>query len=204
LSSPSQTQGSATWIAGRYRIERAIAEGGMGSVYAVRDEKTGATLALKRARGVEQHPHLVELFEREYRTLASLSHPRIIRVHDYGVDGGSPFYTMDLVQGRDLHELSPLPLEKACHYLRDVATCLALLHARRLLHRGVAGAAQRTRHARRSLHAARLRRADLLRYSRAHRRYAAVHPARSAARRAARSARRSVLVRRPRLLDAHA
>jgi serine/threonine protein kinase len=137
LSSPSQTQGSATWIAGRYRIERAIAEGGMGSVYAVRDEKTGATLALKRARGVEQLPHLIELFEREYRTLASLSHPRIIRVHDYGVDGGSPFYTMDLVQGRDLHELAPLPLEKACHYLRDVATCLALLHARRLLHRDI-------------------------------------------------------------------
>jgi len=109
----------------------------MGSVYAVRDEKTGATLALKRARGVEHSPHLVELFEREYRTLASLSHPRIIRVHDYGVDGGAPFYTMDLVQGRDLHELSPLPLEKACHYLRDVATCLALLHARRLLHRDI-------------------------------------------------------------------
>jgi serine/threonine protein kinase len=109
----------------------------MGSVYAVRDEQTGATLALKRARGVEQSPHLIELFEREYRTLASLSHPRIIRVHDYGVDGGSPFYTMDLVQGRDLHELAPLPLETACRYLRDVATCLALLHARRLLHRDI-------------------------------------------------------------------
>jgi len=109
----------------------------MGSVYAVRDEVTGATLALKRARGVEQLPHLVELFEREYRTLASLSHPRIIRVHDYGVDGGSPFYTMDLLQGRDLHELAPLPLDKACHYLRDVATCLALLHARKLLHRDI-------------------------------------------------------------------
>jgi serine/threonine-protein kinase len=137
LSIPSSSSGPVALIAGRYRIERAIAEGGMGAVYAVYDERTGRTLALKRAHRIERDEHLMALFEREYRTLASLEHPRIIRVHDYGMDGTAPFYTMDLVQGRDLHELSPAPFAEACLYLRDVGTSLALLHARRLLHRDI-------------------------------------------------------------------
>jgi len=109
----------------------------MGTVYAVHDERTGRTLALKRARGIEHDEQLVALFEREYRTLASLEHPRIIRVHDYGMDGTAPFYTMDLIEGQDLHELAPVPFAQACRYLRDIATSLALLHARRLLHRDI-------------------------------------------------------------------
>ena len=132
--SPS-SQRTGALIGGRYRIERAIAEGGMGAVYAVHDERTGQTLALKRAQGIEQDEHLMALFEREYRTLASLEHQRIIRVHDYGSDGTAPFYTMDLIQGRELHELAPVPFADACRYLRDIATSIALLHARRLLHR---------------------------------------------------------------------
>jgi len=109
----------------------------MGAVYCVRDERSGQTVALKRMRAATDRGHLTALFEREYRTLARIQHPRIIRVHDYGVDAGEPFYTMELVSGRDLYELAPVPFVQACRYLRDVATCLALLHTRRLLHRDI-------------------------------------------------------------------
>jgi hypothetical protein len=123
-------------IAGRYRIQRVLAKGGMGTVYSVADERAGQTLALKRMRAPVS-AELRGLFEREYRTLASIQHPRIIRVYDYGVDDRQPFYTMELVQGRDAQELAPVPYAQACQYLRDVATCLALLHTRRLVHRDV-------------------------------------------------------------------
>lgn len=106
----------------------------MGVVFLALDRVTGQTLALKRClsdpRGAFQ-----PLFQREYYTLASISHPRIIRVHDYGLEGGLPFYTMELLDGHDLAELVPIPWRRTCAYLRDVATSLLLLHQRRLVHR---------------------------------------------------------------------
>ncbi|MDH5671254.1 MAG: protein kinase [Myxococcales bacterium] len=124
-------------IGGRYHVERAAGKGGMGSVYAVLDSSTGRRLALKhlqREAAIEEGP-AAALFQREYHTLAHLRHPRVIEVFDYGVDGGRPFYTMELLDGSDLRELSPLPWRRACEVLRDVASSLALLHSRRLLHR---------------------------------------------------------------------
>lgn len=124
-------------VGDRYRVDGVLAEGGMGAVYRVFDERTGETLALKRMRRPESRSALA-MFEREYRTLLGIRHPRIIRVFEYGVDPQGPFYTMDLVRGRDLSELAPVPFAQACRYLRDVATSLALLHTRRLLHRDIA------------------------------------------------------------------
>ncbi|MFI5306097.1 MAG: protein kinase [Polyangiales bacterium] len=124
-------------IAGRYSVEHALGKGGMGTVYAVRDTSTGRSLALKylqREAALENGP-AAALFQREYHTLAHLRHPRVIRVHDYGVDGGRPYYTMELLDGSDLRELAPLPWVRACRLLRDVASSLALLHSRRMLHR---------------------------------------------------------------------
>jgi hypothetical protein len=124
-------------IAGRYRVESALGKGGMGSVYAVADVSTGRRLALKylqREAAAEQGP-AAALFQREYHTLAHLRHPRVIQVFDYGVEAGRPFYTMELLDGSDLRELAPLPWRRACEVLRDVASSLALLHSRRLLHR---------------------------------------------------------------------
>lgn len=120
----------------RYAVERELASGGMGVVCRVRDRVTGELYALKRVSPSARHrPYFVKAFEREYQVLASLEHPRIIRVFDYGVDELGPFYTMELIEGQDLRRSAPLPYQKACSYLRDVATSLALLHARRLLHR---------------------------------------------------------------------
>ncbi|MFI5306962.1 MAG: protein kinase, partial [Polyangiales bacterium] len=120
-------------IAGRYEVEAKLARGGMGAVYRVRDLSTGRALALKRLQARARSTSA--LFEREYQTLRSLKHPRIIEVHDYGLDADGAYYTMELLPGSDLHELAPVSYATACAYLRDIASSLALLHARRLLHR---------------------------------------------------------------------
>jgi tetratricopeptide (TPR) repeat protein len=125
-------------VAGRYAVEAELARGGMGRVYRARDLSTGAQVALKRLRGgARANSALLGLFEREYRTLRGLKHPRIIDVYEYGVDRGGAYYTMELLAGTDLAKLAPQPYQQACAYLRDVASSLALLHARRLLHRDV-------------------------------------------------------------------
>ena len=124
-------------IAGRFRITHKLARGGSAEVFAATDQSTGRRVALKRMLASEGKHGRVARFMREYYGLSELRHPRIIEVYDYGVEHGDPYYTMELLDGHDLAELSPLPYREACGYLRDVASSLALLHARRLLHRDV-------------------------------------------------------------------
>jgi hypothetical protein len=117
-------------------VESELASGGMGVVYRVFDNVAGEERALKRIRPeVKDKPLFAKAFEREYQVLATLDHPRIIRVFDYGVDEQGPYYTMELLSGHDMLDGAPLPFRDACLQLRDVATSLALLHARRLIHR---------------------------------------------------------------------
>jgi tetratricopeptide (TPR) repeat protein len=77
------------------------------------------------------------LFELEYRTLASLNHPRVVEVYDFGRHEGSSFYTMELLRGEELSRLAPMPWPEVCAALRDVAEALGLLHLRGLVHRDV-------------------------------------------------------------------
>ncbi len=113
----------------------------MGVVYRVFDRVAGEERALKRIRPqAKDNPLYVQAFEREFHVLSTLDHPRIIRVFDYGVDEAGPFYTMELLSGHDMRNAAPLPYQDACLQLRDVATSLSLLHARRLLHRDLSPA----------------------------------------------------------------
>jgi hypothetical protein len=122
----------------RYVVKERLASGGVGVVYRVLDTVTGETRALKRlSANAAREKATLQAFEREYHVLVGLQHPRIIRVFDYGIDVEGPYYTMELLEGADLRTAAPVPYRKACFYLRDVATSLALLHARRLLHRDV-------------------------------------------------------------------
>ena len=137
LSSPPSPDSSPRLIAHRYEILESIARGGMGTVYRVLDRSSGVERALKRVflRNPARKSLFMSAFEREYQVLAGLDHPRIIRVFDYGVDAEGPYYTMELVHGRDLEKAAPLPWRDVCLHMRDIATSLSLLHARRLLHR---------------------------------------------------------------------
>lgn len=125
--------------AGRYEIQGELASGGMGTVYRGFDRLAQRPVAYKRIKVVSEsaRSRLAALFKREYDTLAHLTHPNIVEVYDYGLDGFGPYYTMELLSGDDLTDLAPLPIDRACRIMRDVASALALLHARRMVHRDV-------------------------------------------------------------------
>jgi hypothetical protein len=131
--------GREPMVGGRYRIDAPLGRGGMGVVYAATDATNGERLALKRVRADAGERAELEIaqFRREYELLAELSHPSIIRVYDYGVDEAGPYYTMELLDGASLGERGELHWSEACRLLRDVASSLAVLHARRLVHRDV-------------------------------------------------------------------
>lgn len=123
-------------IAGRYRIEHALGVGGAGQVYRVTDLASGEARALKRLTPTASRK-LAALFELEYRTLARLQHPSVVRVFEFGRDEGGAFYTMELLEGDELAELAPLSWRQVGSYLRDAAQALDLLHAHGLVHRDV-------------------------------------------------------------------
>jgi serine/threonine protein kinase len=123
-------------IGGRYRIERPLGTGGMARVWQVHDCAKDRALALKRLSRQAQRKHLA-LFEREYHTLTSLHHPNIVQVYDYASDAEGPYYTMELLHGGDVSDWKPRPWRDVCSMLRDLASALALVHARRYLHRDI-------------------------------------------------------------------
>jgi Protein kinase domain/AAA ATPase domain len=121
----------------RYVELEQLGHGGMGSVHRVLDREGGRCLALKRLNTARaRNPAgLTEMFHQEFRTLARLRHPHVVEVYDFGVDAHGPYYTMEWLDGDDLHALAPLPWRDVCALGRDVCSALALLHSRRLIHR---------------------------------------------------------------------
>src|SRR5215471_11884248 len=125
-------------IAGRYEARELLGHGGMASVYKAWDEAQGESVALKLLT-VEQDrkssARTIALFEREFHTLVQLAHPRIVRALDYGVEGEQPYYALEILDGGDLRELSPLPWQDVCTIAYEICSALSLLHSRRLVHR---------------------------------------------------------------------
>lgn len=123
-------------VGDRYQPIALLGRGGMGAVYRAKDLSTGREVAVKRLLETYRNDTRSELrFQREFHTLAGLRHPRIVEAYDYGRDARGAYYTMELLEGRDLREMSPLPPQQACRILRDVASALAFLHSRGLIHR---------------------------------------------------------------------
>jgi hypothetical protein len=121
---------------GRYRLEATLGRGGVASVYKAFDLSLGRPCALKRLAGTPD-AHIVSLFEREYHTLASLKHPNIIEVYDYGTDEAGPYYVMELLEGTDFGTQGRMPWRDVAECGTEIASALSLLHARKLIHRDV-------------------------------------------------------------------
>jgi hypothetical protein len=136
---PANPSGAAP--AARYEIHEELGRGGMACVYRATDRALAQQVALKQLTVNAAAPErlsVAALFEREFHTLMQLRHPHVIAVHDYGIQtDGSPFYTMELLDGGDLRERSPMGWREASRIVFDVCSALALLHSRRLLHRDI-------------------------------------------------------------------
>ncbi|MFJ9775217.1 protein kinase [Kitasatospora sp. NPDC101157] len=136
----SQVIGRA--LNGRYELVEMLGVGGMATVWRGIDRVLGRQVAVKVLNGgLADDPRFAERFSREAQHAAMLVHPRIVMVFDSGVDQGTPFIVMELVQGRSLAALlvqqPNLPVERAVGIAAAVCEALAVAHGAGLVHRDI-------------------------------------------------------------------
>ncbi|HEX8721436.1 MAG TPA: serine/threonine-protein kinase [Pyrinomonadaceae bacterium] len=128
-------------IAGRFRVEREIGRGGMGTVYRASHlglERPVAVKILKQEFAA--HPEIADRFMREARTMARLKHPRAAMIFDAGhLADGRPFIVMEYVEGSTLAETlageGPLAPERAVRVAAEICEVLDAAHALGIVHR---------------------------------------------------------------------
>ena len=128
-----------TLVAGRYRVEGLLGEGGMARVFAATSLGDDSTVVVKIPRRLSGSA--LARFEREVEAISRLDHPSIVRLVDSGVDRGLgvPFMILERVDGRSLGQLvaaeGPLREAEAARILAEVARGLAAAHLQGILHR---------------------------------------------------------------------
>lgn len=129
-------------LAGRYRLLRPLAEGGMGSVWSARCLALDLDVAVKVVKRSVASPWACERLLREARAAASLVHPSIVRVLDFGTaDDGEPFLVMELLRGETLgaklRERGRLPAVLAVQLVLPLVSALVEVHSLEIVHRDI-------------------------------------------------------------------
>ena len=128
---------------GQYRLGRLLGAGGMGEVYLAEHLLLKRPCAVKLIRpGEATDPRAMDRFEREVRLTATLSHPNIVEIFDYGrTEDGTYYYVMEYLPGLSLEDLvrhhGPLPPGRVVYLLRQVCQALCVAHAAGLIHRDI-------------------------------------------------------------------
>ncbi|MBS2015943.1 MAG: serine/threonine protein kinase [Deltaproteobacteria bacterium] len=139
-------------IADRYVLESILGEGGAATVYAATDTRLGGECAVK----VLNHPHPIAArrMDREVRVVASMQHPNLCHVTDYGrIDAGTPFMVMERLVGQALGDRlleqadapeagrvkprTQLPIAEAVEIAKQVLSVLHVAHQRSYVHRDI-------------------------------------------------------------------
>jgi len=124
---------------GAYDILAPLGAGGMGEVYRARDAKLNREVAIKiLPETLAADPVALARFEREAQAVAALSHPNILAIHDFGVDRGTRYAVMELLDGQTLRDQmggAAVAPRKAVEYALQIAAGLAAAHAREITHR---------------------------------------------------------------------
>lgn len=130
-------------IAGKYRIERVLGQGGMGTVYRAQHLLLDRAVAIKILRSDTAEPSLgSERLLREGRALARLRGQHIARVLDVEVDAsGECFLVLEYLEGEDLGSVlerqGPFPVAQAVSYVLEVCEALAEAHRLGIVHRDI-------------------------------------------------------------------
>jgi eukaryotic-like serine/threonine-protein kinase len=125
----------------RYRLERELGRGGMGSVYLAEDLKHHRRVAVKVLRPDLSASLGTDRFLREIEVAARLQHPAILTLHDSGQADGYVFYIMPYVEGESLRDRlarqHELPVEDTARILSEVLDALAYAHGKGVIHRDI-------------------------------------------------------------------
>ncbi|HWS70494.1 MAG TPA: protein kinase [Thermoanaerobaculia bacterium] len=124
---------------GPYEIVSLLGEGGMGQVYRARDTRLGREIAVKvLGTNSADDNEAVARFEREARAVASLSHPNILSIHDFGKHDHTLFVVTELLEGKTLRDeiqKTPLNWRRAVELGAEIAEGLAAAHSKAVVHR---------------------------------------------------------------------
>ncbi|MGN9845339.1 serine/threonine-protein kinase [Nonomuraea sp. H19] len=137
--------GPSTTLNDRYVLADRLGGGGMGEVWRADDTVLGRAVAVKvLTPALTENPTFIQRFQNEARAMATLRHPGVVDVYDYGtgeVDGRQvSFLVMEYVQGESLDRLlhrGPLGPAATMRLVAEVADALAAAHAQGIVHRDV-------------------------------------------------------------------
>jgi serine/threonine protein kinase len=127
-------------LSGKYRLERELGRGGMGSVWLAQHMTLRSPVAIKLIDpGIADNPEALARFLREAQSAASLRSPHVVQILDHGVDNGVPFIVMELLEGESLaarierqHRLSPA---ETARILTQVCRAITRAHEAGIIHR---------------------------------------------------------------------
>jgi serine/threonine protein kinase len=123
---------------GPYKILSPLGAGGMGEVYRARDTRLDRTVAIKILPEHLSGPEAQQRFDREARTISSLSHPNICHLYDVGKQDGTHYLVMEYLEGETLADRlrkSPLPLDQMLKVGSEICDGLEAAHRNGVVHR---------------------------------------------------------------------
>ncbi len=126
-----------TVFGNRYRVDAKLGEGGMGVVYKAHDSLLQRSVAIKTLTPALLGADGVRRFLREAQSSASLNHPHIVSIFDVVEEGGSFAIVMELVEGKTLRELLPLPIDRLIEITTQILQGLEYAHAQGIVHRDI-------------------------------------------------------------------
>lgn len=126
----------------RYELVAQQGSGGMSVIYKAQDRSLGRMVAIKILRpSLTQDPAFLEKFQQEARSVAAMSHPNIVTIHDVGNDGPTHYIVMEMVEGQDLKKIirtrGALPLDRALDIGIQICAGLGFAHRSQLVHADV-------------------------------------------------------------------
>jgi hypothetical protein len=128
-------------LGGRYRLDRRLGQGGMGTVYEATDGELGRQVAIKLIReDWSERVDARQRFRREARAGAGFAHPNVVTVHDYGVEGDKRAYlVMERLEGSSLRDEiarhGQLGPARVVEILRGACSAVGAAHRQHLIHR---------------------------------------------------------------------
>lgn len=126
----------------RYKIKSNLGHGGMSDVYEARDIIFKRPVAIKMINksSFENKENLIR-FENEARISASLNHPNIVKIYDYGMHEGYPYIVNEFQRGQTLKDALSFKryfnLQEACSIVIQILDALSYMHSKRIVHRDI-------------------------------------------------------------------